>query len=265
MKSILDKNQRYEQKRNIKQDRTSETYRGNIPSALTSAASFVHPEIPAARWKINVFPNIQAFSPLSRCVWGGTVRIGHSRVLSGANPPGWTQMSFEFPTSPRAPSRLSCCNAHGSRFPWTPEWMLAGFLRYSNFQKLLWLLHFCFPNFGCLSYSVFLLWHFLNIKAHCILSLLAKNKIRRKTSSSPFAPIWSASLHHMYTFSSSDSNALPTVTNPQHLPPARCQWYSPRDKAQDRRAKRNSGKRWGVGVALVGAQSGSPACVLHSS
>lgn len=40
--------------------------RHNIPFALINAASFVHPKIPAARWKLNsdaVLLNIQGFPP----------------------------------------------------------------------------------------------------------------------------------------------------------------------------------------------------------
>ncbi len=68
----------------------------------------------------------------------------------------------------------------------------------------------------------------------------------------------------LHVLVSPDSVRLPH-SQPPALPPfTSFQWYSPWDKAQGRWAKRNSGESCEEGVALVGTQSGSPACAHDS-
>lgn len=119
--------------------------RYNIPSELIKAASFVHPEIPAAHWKLNseaVILNIQGFPP-STSISQACVRETPVVFLSGTNPLGRTQMSVEFPTPSGAQSRLSCCEARGLRFlllcapvnshtEWSAVWM--AFCKIAVFQ-----------------------------------------------------------------------------------------------------------------------------------
>jgi len=75
-------------------------------------------------------------------------------------------------------------------------------------------------------------------------------------------------LHLLWCLFTTRSRFLQTLlvshcSQPPAPPPfASSQWYSPWDKAQGRWAKRNSGENCEEGVALVGAQSGSPACAL---
>ncbi len=98
--------------------RAKTTYRYNIPSEVIKAASFVHPEIAAAHWKLNseaVILNIQGFPP-STSSSQACVRETPVVFLSATNPLGRTQMSVEFPTLSGAQSRLSCCEARGLRF-----------------------------------------------------------------------------------------------------------------------------------------------------
>lgn len=143
--------------------------------------------------------------------------------MFSTNPLGRTQMSVEFPTPSGVPSRLSCCEAQGLRFP---LWCFP-----ANLHRVkCWLVDFlqkssCFQGLHCS--LVFLICDEMlrSLLTPCYLKfthLVCWPKVvwrthRRKydeKSSSPFAFVV-VSFHHTLSFSLLVS---PPVPNPQRLP-----------------------------------------------
>lgn len=187
-------------------------------------------------------------------------------------------MSVEFPTPSGAQSRLSCCEARGLRFllwctpvnshtEWRAVWM--AFCKIAVFQDFIVV---CFSKFlmRCFGPSHSMLFAIPQHPSTLIACLVYWPRVvwkthRRKKGwwKKQFFASVVVSFH--YTFSFLQTLSVSLIPNPQRFPPfTSVQWYSPWDKAQGRWAKRNSGESCEEGVALVGTQSGSPACAHDS-
>ncbi len=246
---------------------------------MIKAASFVHPEIAAAHWKLNseaVILNIQGFPP-STSSSQACVRETPVVFLSATNPLGRTQMSVEFPTPSGAQSRLSCCEARGLRFllwcapvnshtEWSAVWK--AFCKIAVvFQDFIVV---CFSKFvmRCFGPSHSMLFAIPQQPSTLIACLVYWPRVVWKTQKKKRmmkkAVLCICCVLSLHVLVSPDSVRLPH-SQPPALPPfTSFQWYSPWDKAQGRWAKRNSGESCEEGVALVGTQSGSPACAHDS-
>ncbi len=188
-------------------------------------------------------------------------------------------MSVEFPTPSSVQSRLSCFEARGLRFllwcapvnshtEWSAVWM--AFCKIAVFQDftVVCFSKFLMRCFGPSHSMLFAIPQHPSTLTACLVywtRVVWKTHRRKKDdekSSSPFASVV-VSFH--YTFSFLQTLSVSPRSQPPAPPPfTSFQWYSPWDKAQGRWAKRNSGESCEEGVALVGTQSGSPACALHS-